>query len=172
MSDATEGDKSLGRSCGPWHCYTDDIAVIRKRRGRFEGTLITVLAEALSVTNGMNIIAHHTTPLVLYSVRQVLDHPADHHKKEWEFRLVERHVAALRALPPKDIWLVPAHVPEHWTLVAILWKTRQIKFHDSLNRRVGAEEDEQRVEEEVRVLLSIVEPENCMGWTWVSEVVS
>lgn len=66
VSDATEGDKSLGRSCGPWHCYTDDIAVIRKRRGRFEGTLITVLAEALSVTNGMNIIAHHTTPLVLY----------------------------------------------------------------------------------------------------------
>jgi hypothetical protein len=77
---------------------------------------------------------------------------------------------------PKDtcrFWLIPAHVPSHWTLVVLDWVEKRIFFMDSLNAREGADRDESRVKEEVVEFLKLVEKgSDDREWSWNSEKVS
>jgi hypothetical protein len=85
----------------------------------------------------------------------------------------------VQASPPSEgrVWLVPAHVPDHWTLVAICWELAEIRFYDSLPERTSATADEKVVRELIWVLLKVLVNHfgvilDLSGWTWVSELVS
>ena len=53
----------------------------------------------------------------------------------------------MQTSPPSKggVWLVPAHVPDHWTLVAICWDLAEIRFYDSLPECTTATADEKVV---------------------------
>jgi hypothetical protein len=76
---------------------------------------------------------------------------------------------------PKEtcrFWLIPAHVPSHWTLVVLDWVEKQIFFMDSLNNRSNAENDEARVKEEVVEFFKLVDKgSDDREWSWNSEKV-
>ena len=85
----------------------------------------------------------------------------------------------MQALPPSEggVWLVPAHVPVHWTLVAICWELTEIQFYDSLPECTSTTADEKVVQELIWVLLKVLVNHfgvilDLLGWTWVSESVS
>ena len=42
-------------------------------------------------------------------------------------------------------WLVPTHVPNHWSMVAVHWETQEVRFYDSLPERKRAKADESDV---------------------------
>ncbi|KIJ39632.1 hypothetical protein M422DRAFT_257460 [Sphaerobolus stellatus SS14] len=74
---------------------------------------------------------------------------------------------------PMKIALIPAHVPHHWTLVAVFVKERTIRFFDSLPNRSGREEDEAGVREPLERILDLVWTNTKLGppprWKWISE---
>ncbi|KIJ30560.1 hypothetical protein M422DRAFT_267904 [Sphaerobolus stellatus SS14] len=159
--------ESLGKTYGRWTCYTEDIETIRQRDGWFDGRIITVAAEVWVTRAGELTQAYHTTPLVLWNIRQILDHRGDQVITEaW----IRKEMDMVRALPERRYLLIPAHVPAHWTLVVIDWFEKVIRFMNSLPNRIGAEADEERVQLEMWTLLRLV----CIDfvqsdWQWVSE---
>ena len=85
----------------------------------------------------------------------------------------------MQTLPLSEggVWLVPAHVPDHWTLVAICWELAEIWFYDSLPERTSAMADEKVVQELIWVLLKVLVNHfgvilDLLGWIWVSKSVS
>ncbi|KIJ25089.1 hypothetical protein M422DRAFT_273977 [Sphaerobolus stellatus SS14] len=119
---------------------------------------------------GENACAHQTTPLVLWNVRELLDKPGSEETATLTKAWIAKEIAKVRELPYKRFWVIPAHVPGHWTIVAIDWQCKSVHFMDSLPNRLGAEEDEQRVQDEVWLLLELVcEGFVQMEWEWISE---
>jgi len=70
-----------------------------------------------------------------------------------------------------SICVVPPYVPSQRTMVAIDCVGHTIHFHNSLLGRAGAEQDEEKVREEVVALLQIVGEPSPEKWVWVSETV-
>jgi hypothetical protein len=66
-------NKTIGKCCGRWKCYTVDIEEARKRDGWFDGSVITVVAEAIWSQAGEAGRAHHTSSLVLYYMQRVFE---------------------------------------------------------------------------------------------------
>jgi len=66
-------DISLGWCCGRFSCYRADIIRAGTPRGWFEGSVISVVAEPLMEAHGARTQAYHITPLVLHTIRGVLD---------------------------------------------------------------------------------------------------
>ncbi|KIJ43325.1 hypothetical protein M422DRAFT_253525 [Sphaerobolus stellatus SS14] len=162
--------EDMGKSCGRWSCYTEDIDTIRHRHGWLEGRLITVVAEYLAQKAGENVQAHHTAPLVLWNVRELLDKGSNNSDAALTELYIRKQIDVIRAMPPRRFWVIPAHVPAHWTVVALDWKTLYIRYMHSLINRIGAEDDEGRVQEEVWYLLRLI-CENFVqdDWQWISE---
>lgn len=75
-------------------------------------------------------------------------------------------------------WLIPAHVPDHWTLLEIRWDLQELRHYDSLPTRSGADRETREVRIKARVFLQILR--DWMGyqilsetkdWKWVEESV-
>ncbi|KIJ28446.1 hypothetical protein M422DRAFT_270223 [Sphaerobolus stellatus SS14] len=160
----------LGKSCGRWTCYTSDIKAIRRRDGWFEGRLITVIAEFLAARLGEQAQAQHTTPLVLWNVRELLDKRGSGDSGSLTKAWIRKEINIVQNSGSKRHWVIPAHVPGHWTLIGIDWESKHIQFMDSMPSRLGAEDDELRVQEEVWHLLGLVCTEYVHDeWKWFSE---
>ncbi|KIJ26858.1 hypothetical protein M422DRAFT_55331 [Sphaerobolus stellatus SS14] len=70
----------------------------------------------------------------------------------------------------KCYWLIPAHVPGHWTLLLVDWDLKDVQFMDSLPRRLGANNDEQRAQKELWVMLGMIcEDFVQTQWQWINE---
>ena len=85
----------------------------------------------------------------------------------------------MQTSPPSKggVWLVPVHVPDHWTLVAICWELAEIQFYDSLPEHMTATADEKVVGDFMWPLLKVLVNNfgvilDLSGWTWVSKSVS
>ncbi|KIJ48221.1 hypothetical protein M422DRAFT_45443 [Sphaerobolus stellatus SS14] len=138
-----------------------------KRHGWFEGRLLTVVAEYFTRAIGDVVQAHHTSSLLLFYMRQILDHPGDHtYSETWICRELDK----FKLLPPKRYWVIPVHVPAHWTLVIIDWETNVVRYLDSMPRCLGAEEDGECVKDEAWNVLSLFWTGfNRDSWSWISE---
>jgi len=75
-------------------------------------------------------------------------------------------------------WLIPAHVGNnHWALVTIDWRERDLLFYDSLPSRASAKSDEAEVQETVWALLELASKAEGLPafkreeWWWHSETV-
>jgi len=66
---------------------------------------------------------------------------------------------------------MPAHVPSHWSMVLIDFKSKRVQFHDSLPSRLTAADNEQQVHEEVTVLLELLGLWEPATWDWIGESV-
>jgi hypothetical protein len=185
----------VGRRCGLYSCQGFDIYQMARRTGWIEGRVMSVLAEAHRRDLGSDARAEHLSPLVPHGVRAILDAPDNiaRCRSELEFvcqaimnvsimrvplpvKSANRHI---QVTPPGhcDFWLIPTHVPDHWTMVAIHWRDRCIRFYDSLPERASAKSDESGVCKVVLRLLEIIAHVRRMdlatsSWEWHSETVS
>ncbi|KIJ36845.1 hypothetical protein M422DRAFT_50826 [Sphaerobolus stellatus SS14] len=96
----------------------------------FDGTILTVVAEALVQACGDGSMASHIIPKVLQSIRRMLDSPGDEGAQAGETKYVLVH--ALEQLSADTgLVVLPVHVPAHWTLVCLDLGRRTIRevFH-------------------------------------------
>ncbi|KIJ38332.1 hypothetical protein M422DRAFT_258983 [Sphaerobolus stellatus SS14] len=162
--------EDLGKACGCWSCYTNKIDAVRHCDSWFEGRVITLIAEYLFICEGPDAKAHHATPLLLQNAHDILDHPEKEDSNRLILAWLHKEIGLIHEMPEKCYWLIPAHVLGHWTLVLIDWDHQHVHFMDSMNERLGVEEDKMRVQEEVWVLMQLIDDGFLKdAWTWVSE---
>ncbi|KIJ40759.1 hypothetical protein M422DRAFT_780625 [Sphaerobolus stellatus SS14] len=152
-----------GRTCGKFSCQNSHIERLAKGDKWFEGSVISVIAEAMAQAAGENRKAVHITPKVLQSVRQILLNPTANSIVEPETKSVHDNAATEGPV------VIPAHVPGHWTLVCLDLGKHIIAFHDSLPN-MG--DDETNVKEEVLYLLDMVRKDDdnvARLWEWRTE---
>ncbi|KIJ30375.1 hypothetical protein M422DRAFT_268137 [Sphaerobolus stellatus SS14] len=93
---------------------------------------------------------------VLHNIREILDHFMNDETVMHAVAWVRKEIGMVRTKEAKQYWLILAHVPGHWSLVLIDWQSNTIRFMDSMPRRLGAEEDEARVQQEGWDVLALV----------------
>ncbi|KIJ48098.1 hypothetical protein M422DRAFT_248268 [Sphaerobolus stellatus SS14] len=154
-----------GQTCGRFGCGEDALERLTKGDKWFDGTIITVVAEALLQGSGDSAKAVHVTPQALLSVRRILEYPTNQVVISGESLFVRNNASEIISRP-SGLCLIPVHVPGHWTLVCLDLGRRLIKFHDSLphlsNYLV-------RVKEEVYRLLDMVSIREGKEWEWQGE---
>lgn len=81
-------------------------------------------------------------------------------------------------MPPEaSLWLVPFHVPGHWTLVTMSWSSRAIAFHDSLPEKDYEQIYTKKAQRLARRLIDFVREqydvvtETSRAWSWTTELV-
>ncbi|KIJ39769.1 hypothetical protein M422DRAFT_257363 [Sphaerobolus stellatus SS14] len=162
-----------GVSCGRFTSDADCVQRLTSGDRWFDGSIISVVGEALVAGSISAPKATHVTPRVLDRLEQLLENNVPAVRDE-VVPFILKHVGEIATSQDK-IWLLPAHVPNHWTLVAIDFQQDSIRFHDSLPARIGAERDEKRVRGGVQELLRFVWSHKRPGeeppeLKWVSEL--
>ncbi|KIJ36263.1 hypothetical protein M422DRAFT_261408 [Sphaerobolus stellatus SS14] len=162
-----------GRSCGNYQCVMEYIHRLSTGDRWFDGTVISVVAEAMVQAVGGALCATHITPVILTSMQRIMSGTLDERCTREETEFVLRHGQEILRDTTKTV-LIPAHVPAHWTLFAIFVEEGTIRFFDSLPNRSGADEDEAEVRKVLRKALDLVWTEYGAGrpqprWRWIPE---
>jgi hypothetical protein len=158
--------------------------------GWFEGSIISVLAQACQEELGSRARAYHISPLILHFIGQFQaagESWNNEFDEKWVWKEIHRvrfsyNNTTLPALISWQIggevdkeWLIPAHGSLHWALVVLNWKRRTAQFLDSLPRRSGASEDETVIRHKVWCLVQLVAGDTGLAdiskWQWKSEPV-
>ncbi|KIJ39698.1 hypothetical protein M422DRAFT_257522 [Sphaerobolus stellatus SS14] len=150
---ATRKGKNM-RSCGEYYCDLEYVIRLIEGGKWFDGSVITVVTEAMAQSIGDDAMANHITPKVLSSARRLRDEGDVPAVRETVLPVIIRHALKIFKGTEK-VWVIPTHVPNHWTLVAVHVTEKTIRFYDSLPQRYGAVVDETRVGEEVTDVLNL-----------------
>ncbi|KIJ39625.1 hypothetical protein M422DRAFT_257455 [Sphaerobolus stellatus SS14] len=153
-----------GQTCGSFGCGDDALERLTKGDKWFDGTIITVVAEALLQGTADKARAVHITPQVLLSVRRILQNPMDTGVIEGESLFVRVNASEIISRS-SGLCLIPAHVPGHWTLLCLDLGQRLIRFHDSFPHGNYIT----KVKEEVYGLLDMVGVREGKEWEWQGE---
>ncbi|KDQ12831.1 hypothetical protein BOTBODRAFT_175979 [Botryobasidium botryosum FD-172 SS1] len=167
------------RSLGLYWCTGEDVARLSVRTAWLTGAAISLFAE-LRVTQARERFNQQNTyhlpaSLTLHIDSIVRAQAAQDTEKVTD--LITSLSSTLQRVPsPQDShkWLIPAHVPDHWTLLEVRWDTQELRHYDSLPNRTEAVVDARGVEIKARVLLQIMrdwfcEPIQLDKWVWVGE---
>ncbi|KZV96305.1 hypothetical protein EXIGLDRAFT_765408 [Exidia glandulosa HHB12029] len=176
--------KHLTRATKYWtdrfSCDDDDFVRMTDRTAWLSGTGLAVFADiqlkrARAERHPVALAADLVHPELFWDIvnfQAALEEGKDNEaqaNKECVFRKLAK------TLHPNlsEKWLVLSHIvrPQHWTLVELRWRAREIRFYDSFSKAGGYAAD---VEERTRILLSLCEehykivlrPEE---WQWIGE---
>jgi len=160
-----------GASCGVYTTMKPYIQRLIQGDQWFEGSVISVVAEGIQQALGDHAKARHISSRLLQAVQRLMMEDLSAQVENDQRQYVLNHAGQIWSCPNK-LWLIPAHVPSHWTLVVINPASHSISFFDSLPKRIGADEDEALVRCQVLRVLQMVW-ENGGGvspdWAWTSE---
>jgi len=87
-----------GSTCGRFSCGEAEICRLQTRDMWFDGTVISVVAEALFQAAGVKAQACHIGPHVLHAVRRILDHPGKIQIREIEVASILRQTSMVTDL--------------------------------------------------------------------------
>jgi len=83
----------FGSTCGAFACGEDVTRRIDTGDGWFDGTVISVIGEALFQGAGVTARANHLSPHILHSMLQIVNHPLDSNVVEMEKLSISRQRA-------------------------------------------------------------------------------
>jgi len=66
-----------------------------------------------------------------------------------------------------SVWVIPAHVPLHWTTVTLDCTRKEIHFLDTLPSRSGGVEAAQKLRVQVLKLIDFISGVDSQEWRWM-----